>query len=205
MRVALYARVSTKEKDEKGNLRQDTEVQLVRLRAICKSRAWEWEEFAEQGISGTKSKRPELDRMMSRLGEFNGVIVLRIDRLGRSAKHLLQVIQTIRDRGLTFEAVDQGIYISPDRKEPVTNLLMVMLSGVAEFEHELISERVTDGIAHYRRNGKKWGRRSRLQERGIDPSEIMRRHGEGQSIREISQALGVGRATMHRTIKGGRA
>ena len=195
MRVALYARVSTKNKG------QDVETQFIRLREYCETKGWEWDEFREQGISGTKTARPELDRLMANLDSYAGVIVLRIDRLGRSVDHLRKVIAIIRQKGLWFEALDQGLKVNPDKNDPVTNLFMTMIEGFAEFEHELISDRVTDGIARTRRSGKHWGRKRRIDERNVSLGQIVELRAQGKSVREISQTIGIGKSTIYNILR----
>ena len=191
-RVAIYARVSTSE--------QTTENQMIRLREYCNYSKWEYEEFKDEGISGKTMNRPELQRMMSELYKFDGVAVLRLDRLGRSVINLKNLIEKIRGEGKFFIAVDQGIKISPDKNDPMSGLLLNMLAAIAEFEREIIVERVNDGLNRARLQGKRIGRPSVLSQKGISEDHIIGLKKEGKSIREISQIVGIKKGTIRNIL-----
>lgn len=191
--VGLYARVSTKDKD------QNPENQLRKLRDYCISRGWEWKEYKDYA-SGAKKERPDLNRLMNDIDNLDGVLVLRLDRFGRSLQNLLDYLKVIRSKGKFFEAIDQGLKIS-EKKDPMNDFMFAILGAAAEFERELISERVRDGISRARSEGKKLGRPAIVEKRKIDPSEILRLREEGKSIREISQILGIKRSTLHGILK----
>lgn len=193
MRVALYARVSTKDRE------QDPENQLMRLRDYCRLRGWDFIEFVDHA-SGAKTDRPALNELMCKLSMFDGILVLRLDRFGRSVSDLTLKIRQIRDMGLFFEAVDQGLRISGDERDAVSGLMYNVLASVAEFERELISDRVRDGIARARRQGKRLGRRPVAEQRGVSIEQVFALRDSGKSIREISQAVGIGRGSVHRIL-----
>ena len=193
MRVALYARVSTKDKG------QDPENQLMRLREYCRIREWDYTEYTDRA-SGADSSRPELNRLMVELPFLDGIVVLRLDRFGRSVSDLTAKLKDVHDRGKFFEALDQGLRISGDRKDAVSGLMFNMLAAVAEFERELISDRVRDGIERARRHGKRLGRIPVAEQRGVDPKKIYELSDQGRSIREIAQAVGIGRGSVHRIL-----
>ena len=134
-RVALYARVSTANQDA-GN-------QLDELRAVAARAGWEVaREYVDQGISGAKGRdaRPALDRMLqdATRREFGTVACWSLDRLGRSAKHLADVCEDMRSLGVGLYFHRQAV----DTTTPTGKLFFTVLSGVAEFERELIRERV---------------------------------------------------------------
>ena len=91
---------------------------------------------------------------MSDLDHLDGVLVLRLDRFGRSLQNLLENLNQIRSRGKIFEAIDQGLNIS-EKKDPMNDFILAILGAAAEFERELISERVRDGMARTRNENKK--------------------------------------------------
>jgi DNA invertase Pin-like site-specific DNA recombinase len=193
MRVGIYARVSTRDKD------QTPENQLIRLREYCTFRHWEWEEYVDYA-SGADATRPELNRLMLDLPKLNGILVSRLDRFGRSVSDLTMRLATIRDRGLFFEAIDQGLRLSGDKSDAVSSFTFHVLAATAEFEREIIRDRINDGIARARRHGVKIGRPRITEVRGVSPERIIELRREGRSIREIAMSVGIGRMTVHRII-----
>jgi DNA invertase Pin-like site-specific DNA recombinase len=193
MIVGLYARVSTKDKE------QNPENQLLRLREYCKTRGWDYKEYIDYA-SGAKKDRPGLKSIMSDLDNIDGILVLRLDRFGRSLQNLLENLNVIRSRGKFFEAVDQGLKIS-EKKDPMNDFMLAILGAAAEFERELISERVRDGMARARNENKKIGRPVVMEQKGVDSSRLVELKREGKSIREISQLVGIKRSTLHGILK----
>ena len=126
MIVGLYTRVSTKEKE------QNPENQLIRLREYCKNRNWDFREYVDFA-SGAKNDRPGLKSIMSDLDQIDGILVLRLDRFGRSLQNLLENLNTIRTKGKFFEAIDQGLKIS-EKKDPMNDFMLAILGAAAEFE-----------------------------------------------------------------------
>ena len=192
MMVGLYARVSTKDKE------QNPENQLIRLREYCKNRNWDFREYVDFA-SGAKNDRPGLKSIMSDLNQIDGILVLRLDRFGRSLQNLLENLNTIRTKGKFFEAIDQGLKIS-EKKDPMNDFMLASLGAAAEFERELISERVRDGMARARKENKKIGRPVVLEQKGLSMSDLSKLRQEGKSIREISQALKIKRSTVQRLL-----
>ena len=193
MIVGLYARVSTKDKE------QNPENQLLRLREYCKAREWDYKEYIDFA-SGAKKDRPGLKSIMSDLDHLDGILVLRLDRFGRPLQNLLENLNIIRSKGKFFEAIDQGLKIS-EKKDPMNDFMLAILGAAAEFERELISERVRDGMARARNEHKKIGRPVILEKKGIDISKILDLKESGKSIREISQLVGIKRSTLHGILK----
>ena len=193
MIVGLYARVSTKDKE------QNPENQLIRLMEYCKTRTWDSKEYVDFA-SGAKKDRPGLKSIMNDLDQLDGILVLRLDRFGRSLQNLLENLNIIRSNGKFFEAIDQSLKIS-EKKDPMSDFMLAILGAAAEFERELISERVRDGMARARNENKKIGRPEILEKRGIDASSIIKLRESGKSIREISQLVGIKRSTVHGILK----
>jgi putative DNA-invertase from lambdoid prophage Rac len=186
--VAIYARVSTSD--------QNCESQLRELREYIARRGWIISaEYMDTGWSGAKASRPELDRLMkdAALRRFDAVLVWKLDRFGRSVRNCLDGIESLRAHGVRFLAVSQNI--DTDESNPTARLLLHILASVAEFERELIRERVRAGIKSAKHKGKQLGRKRVV----FDRSKAIAMHQAGTSIREIAAQLGVGVGTIHRT------
>lgn len=179
-RAAIYARVSTKE--------QSTEAQVAQLTAYCQARGWtDVAVFRDEGISGVRDNRPELDRLRQRMmaGEFSAVVVSKMDRLGRSLGMILRFWDEADAAGVRVIVIDQGI----DTSTPAGRLQRNMLAALAEFERELILERTRAGIARARALGKKFGAPRRISESVA--REVRARRERGESLRMISQRMNI--------------
>ena len=188
MKVGLYARVSTKDKE------QHPENQLIKLRQYCKSKDWNFKEYTDHA-SGAKKDRPGLKSIMSDLDKLDGILVLRLDRFGRSLQNLLDNLNQIRSQGKFFEAIDQGLRIS-EKKDPMNDFMLAILGAAAEFERELISERVKDGMERARRQGKLIGRGRSKRTKNME-KKILDLKAQGESIRMIAQKCNIPRSTVH--------
>ena len=187
--VAIYARVSTAD--------QNCGLQLSELREYCQRRGWHvCGEYVDSGWSGAKASRPELDRLMrdASLRRFDAVLVWKLDRFGRSVRHCLDGIESLRAQGVRFLAVSQNI--DTDESNPTARLLLHILASVAEFERELIRERVRAGIRGARHRGKQLGRKRVV----FDRTKAAEMHQSGATVREIAEALQVGKGTIHRFL-----
>jgi len=140
MKAAIYCRVST---DNKG---QTLGQQEIPLKDICIKEGWDFEVFYEKA-SGSKDSRPELDRMMQdiRKRKLDAVMVTKLDRLGRSLKHLLQVIEELNNRKIRFVCLNMGV----DTTTSQGRFFFQILGAAAEFERALIRERIKDKIDYY--------------------------------------------------------
>ena len=149
MRVALYVRNSTNEE------RQNPETQLKPLREKCEREGWEYTIFQEFA-SGSKESRPELDKMLKRirLKEFDAVMVWRLDRLGRSLKHLLQLVEEMKKKDVKFISLTEGFDTTTSHGE----LFFSIAGAFAQFERRLIQERVNAGLTRAKAEGKVLGR-----------------------------------------------
>lgn len=188
MKVGLYARVSTKDKE------QNPENQLIKLRQYCKAKDWNFKEYTDHA-SGAKKDRPGLKSIMSDLDKLDGILVLRLDRFGRSLQNLLDNLNQIRSHGKFFEAIDQGLKIS-EKKDPMNDFMLAILGAAAEFERELISERVKDGMERARRQGKLIGRGRSKRTKNME-KKILDLKAQGESIRMIAQKCNIPRSTVH--------
>src|ERR1700687_3580349 len=151
MRAAIYARVST------ANNGQDPTMQTRELQEYCERRGWTVAgEYVDIGISGTKEKRPELDRLMTdaHRGRFDAVVVWKFDRFARSVSHLLKALETFKALGVEFVSFSEQM----DTSTPAGKMVFTVLGAVAELERSLIVERVRSGLRNARAKGKTLGR-----------------------------------------------
>jgi len=147
MKAAIYARVSTQD--------QTTEQQVVNCRKYCESKEWEYDVF-EDYISGAKTARTQLDRMLQRMrqGEFNAIIVWKLDRLGRSTIHLLQLLEEFRNRNITLVVTTMGL----NTEKPEGRFFFTVIAAFAELEREFIKARVKASMDTKREKGIRLGR-----------------------------------------------
>jgi len=153
-RAAIYARVST------ANNSQDPRVQTRELQDYCPRRGWTLaDEYVDIGISGTKEKRPQLDRLMADAHKrrFDVVVVWKFDRFARSVSHLLRALETFQALGIEFVSLTEGV----DTTTPAGKMVFTVLGAVAELERSLIVERVKAGLRNAKAKGKRLGRRAR--------------------------------------------
>lgn len=189
LKAVIYARVSTSD--------QNCEMQVRELREYAQRRGWHVDaEYLDTGWSGAKASRPELDRLMhdASLRRFDAVLVWKLDRFGRSVRHCLDGIAALKGQGVRFLAVSQSI--DTDESNPTARLLLHILASVAEFERELIRERVRAGVKSAKHKGKQLGRRRVV----FDRSRASEMYQGGASVREIAATLQVGRGTVHRFL-----
>src|ERR1700722_17095810 len=143
MRAAIYARVST------ANNGQDPRVQTRELGEFCERRGWALlPEYVDVGISGTKEKRPALDRLIADAHKrrFDVVVVWRFDRFARSVSHLLRALETFQTLGIEFVSLSEQL----DTSTPTGRLVFTVLAAVAELERSLIVEKVKAGLRNAR-------------------------------------------------------
>src|SRR5579859_1092367 len=188
-RVAVYARVST------TNHGQDTALQTRELKEYIERRGWQLAgEYVDIGISGTKEKRPELDRLMidAHKRRFEVVCVWRFDRFARSVSHLLRALETFKSLGIEFVSFSEQM----DTSTPSGKMVFTVLGAVAELERSLIVERVRAGLRNARAKGKKLGRPRAL----VDAAKISHLRSQGRTVREIADELGISRSLVHKTL-----
>jgi DNA invertase Pin-like site-specific DNA recombinase len=186
-RVALYARVSTRNKD------QDPETQLVALREFAGHRGFEvFDEYTDIGISGSKERRPELGRMMkdARGRRFDAVLVARFDRFARSTRHLVIALEEFDALGIDFISLSESV----DTSTPMGKMVFTVIGAVAELERSLIRERVVMGLGRARKAGRRLGR----PPVHVDAVKVAKLRSQGCSWREITESLGVSKGTAQR-------
>ena len=149
LKIGLYARVSKEE--------QNIETQMVALRDYCQRNNYEMiEEYLDNGISGATDSRPAFNKMLEdmRTGKINCVLVYKLDRIGRSLQHLLNLFEEFKNRGIEFISLTQNINTSTPEGKMFLRMLMVL----AEYERELIISRINSGLDRVRAEGKTLGR-----------------------------------------------
>ena len=153
-------------------------------------------EYVDVGISGTKEKRPELDRMLTDAHprRFDAVVVWKFDRFARSVSHLLRALETFRALGIEFVSLSEQV----DTSTPMGKMVFTVLGAVAELERSLIVERVKAGLRNARAKGKRLGRPPLVVDRG----RIARLRTQGRSWREITTETGISKGTAQRALSG---
>jgi DNA invertase Pin-like site-specific DNA recombinase len=188
LQVALYARVSTDG--------QDPEVQLQALRAHAAHRGWEIiETFVDHGVSGRLERRPALDRMIKTawVGQFQIIVVQRLDRLGRSLKHLVTLLSELQEKGVAVVSLKEQL----DFSSSTGRLLFHVIAALAEFETALIADRVRAGLDRARMRGVRLGRPIAQAK----PDEVAVLKQQGLSVPEIAKSLRCSRSTIKRRLR----
>jgi DNA invertase Pin-like site-specific DNA recombinase len=186
MRAAIYARVST-------NNGQDPHMQLRELREYCQRRGMEIAgEYVDAGVSGAKERRPQLDALLvaCRKRRVDAVVVYRYDRFARSLRQLVNALEEFRSLGIEFISLHEGV----DTSTPNGRLVFGIFASIAEFERELIRDRVKSGIAAARSKGKKLGR-PRVS---VDAARIATLRDSGASWNTVTRQLGLSAGTAKR-------
>jgi DNA invertase Pin-like site-specific DNA recombinase len=191
MNAGLYARISTRDKG------QDPEMQLVELREFAAKRGWQVAgEFVDIGVSGAKDSRPQLDAMMklAKGRKLDVIAVWKLDRFGRSLRHLVDALAELNAVGCAFVSLRDNL----DLSTPAGRMMFHVIGAMAEFERELIRERVKAGLAHARAKGQRLGRPEIRRDRDRDAKIIRQRRADGDSYGEIAEALGRSKADVYR-------
>jgi DNA invertase Pin-like site-specific DNA recombinase len=188
-KVAIYARVSTD--------KQAADMQLTELRSYVKRSKWGiYKEFIDHGYSGTSVKRPGFAGMMAaaQKKKFDILLVWKLDRLSRSLKDLITTLDELSSLGIDFISYDNQM----DTSTPSGKLLFSLIGAMAEFEREIIRERVKAGLENARRKGKTLGR-PRM------PGKLRQKafglHKSGISNRKIGKKLGIAESTVRNWLK----
>ena len=188
-RVALYARVSTMNG-------QEPETQLRELREYAQHRKFTIVgEYVDRGISGSRDNRPQLDLLMvdCRRRRVDAVLVYRYDRFARSLRHLVNALDEFRTLGIDFVSLHEGV----DTSTANGRLIFGIFASIAEFERELIRDRVRSGLARARAQGKRIGR----PRASLDLKCLAKLRSDGWGWNRIAHELGVGPATVLRAAE----
>jgi DNA invertase Pin-like site-specific DNA recombinase len=186
-RAALYLRVST--------LDQHPETQAHDLRQLAEQRGLTIvEEFVDHGVSGTRARRPGLDRLLAdaRRGRFDVVAVWSCDRLARSTRHLLEVLDELRRLNIEFVSFRENL----DTGGALGHALLIIIAAISELERSLIIERVRAGMRRARLEGRRLGRKPL----DLDRAAISRDRERGRSLGELARTYRVSRTTIRRVL-----
>jgi putative DNA-invertase from lambdoid prophage Rac len=193
MKAAIYARVSTTD--------QTNTIQIRELKEYVERRGWNVAGIYQDQMSGKTASRPGLNQLLAdaRLRKFDAVLVWKLDRFGRSLVNCVGAIQELQALGIRFIAISQGL--DTDKSNPTSQLLMHILAAVAQFERELIHERVSSGMRAAKMHGTKSGNSIGRPRRVFDRQEVVRLRAEGLSIANISRQMSIGIGTVARVLK----
>ena len=186
-RAALYMRVSTVD--------QHPETQLLDLRQLAAQRGFEIVAEYTDRISGVKARRPGLDQMMreARRGRFDVLLVWACDRIARSTRHFLEVLDELNRLNIEFVSFREQI----DTGGPLGRAIVVIIGAIAELERNLIVERVRAGMRRARLEGRSIGRPS-LE---LDRTAIVRDRQHGHSLGQLAKSYAVSRTTIYRVLQ----
>ena len=177
-----YARVSTDD--------QNPALQLTALKkAGCRT------VFKDEGISGATTKRPALARCLKKLEGGDTLIVWKLDRLGRSLRDLITMLDDFKQRGIKFRSLTESI----DTESPTGRAMWQMIGVLAELERSLILERTRAGVTAAKRRGVKFGRTPKLTATQI--AHARQQVEGGKTVNEVAALLRVGRSTLYRAFE----
>ena len=187
-KAALYVRVSTPD--------QHVESQSYDLRQLAAQRGFEVvHEYEDRGISGTKARRPGLDALMAdaRRKKFSVVLVAAFDRIARSTRNFLQIIDELDSMGIEFISRREGVATG----DAMGRLFMTIISAIAELERSLVAERVKSGMRRAKAEGKVIGR-ARLD---VDREQVVSDRRSGMSLTQVAKKHCISRASVCRLMK----
>jgi len=179
-KVIGYARVST--------VGQSLDVQIDQLQSAGV------EKIFQEKISGVKKDRPELQSMIDYVRDGDTVVITKLDRIARSTKHLLEIAEELQDKGVVFKVLN----INLDTSTPTGKLMLTMLSGIAQFEREMMLERQAEGIAKAKSQGRYKGRKPTARAKA---DEVIKLADQGMKRRDIAEKLEIGVASVYRILK----
>ncbi|MGH9716089.1 MAG: recombinase family protein, partial [Candidatus Acidiferrales bacterium] len=168
------------------------DMQLRELREYCQRRGWDLaDEYVDAGVSGSKEQRPGLNRLFvdCRKRRVDAVVVYRYDRFARSLRQLVNALEDFRALGIEFVSLHESV----DSSTANGRLVFGIFASIAEFERELIRERVRSGLAVARARGKRIGR----PRKAVDAERIAQLRAGGASWRTIARDMGLSLGTVH--------
>ena len=192
--AAIYVRVSTAD--------QHVENQLYDLRELASRRSFEVVKvYQDCGVSGRRARRPGLDALMSdaRQHKFEVVLVAAFDRMARSTRHFLQVVDELDSLGIAFISRREGI--NTDDHNPMGRLFLTIIGSIAELEGDLIRERVLAGMRRAKLDGVRIGRAPM----DLDRAAIVRDRLSGMTLTAVARKWGISRSLVCKLVKRSRA
>jgi DNA invertase Pin-like site-specific DNA recombinase len=180
MAIIGYARVSTED--------QHLDAQLEQLHQVgCKK-------IYKEKASGVKVDRPQLAAMLDYVREGDMVVACKLDRIARSTKHLLEIVESLESKGVSFRVLN----INLDTSSPTGKLMLTMLGAIATFEREMMLERQREGIAKAKEKGKYKGRKPTAREKA---GQVVKLIAEGRTKDAVAKELGIGVASVYRIVR----
>jgi DNA invertase Pin-like site-specific DNA recombinase len=189
--AAIYVRVSTAD--------QHVESQLYDLREMARQRGFEVvKEYRDAGVSGRRARRPGLDALIAdaRRKQFSVVLVAAFDRVARSVKHFLQIMDAFDNLGIVFISRRENV----DTSGPMGRLFLTLIGSIAELESDLIRERVLAGMRRARLDGVRIGRAPM----NLDRAAIVRDRLNGMSLTKVAEKWGVSGSLVCKLVKRSR-
>jgi len=188
-RAALYLRVSTVD--------QHPETQLHDLRGLAAQRGFEIVEEYTDRISGVKAKRPGLDQLMAdaRHRKFDVLLVWAFDRIARSVRHFLEVLDELNRLEIEFVSFRENV----DTGGPLGRAMIIIIGAISELERNLIIERVRAGMRRARLEGRRLGR----PPLSVNRDDLLRDRARGQSLTQLAKTYRISRASVVRLLKPG--
>ena len=180
-----------------GYARISTHLQNLDLQKDALAKAGCEKTFVDE-VSGAKAARPGLDQAMEMLREGDSLVVWRLDRLGRSLKHLIELVGQFDERKIGLKSLQESI----DTSSSGGKLIFHMFGALAEFEHNLIQERTRPGLMAARARGRTGGRPRKLDEKQRKVVIQLYRERE-QSVDEICRAMGISKQTLYSYVQAG--
>jgi DNA invertase Pin-like site-specific DNA recombinase len=186
-RAVIYTRVSTPD--------QNVETQLLDLRQMAAARGYEIVREYTDKISGSKAKRPGLDALLSdaRRNRFDVVMVWAFDRIARSVRHFLEVLDEFNHLNIEFNSFREQV----DTGGPLGRALIVIIGAISELERCIIIERVRAGMRRARLEGRQIGR-ARLD---VNREQVIQDRRSGMSLTQVAKKHGISRASVCRLVK----
>ena len=187
-KASIYCRISSPD--------QHIETQLYDLRKLAAQRGFEiTREYCDRGISGSKARRPGLDAMMAdaKRGEFSVVLVAAFDRIARSTKNFLEIIDELNSVNIEFVSAREAI----DTSGPMGRMFLTMVGSIAELERSLIVERIKAGMRRAKIEGRRLGRAPL----DVDRNALVRDRLAGMSLTDVAKKYGISRASVVRVVR----
>lgn len=182
-----------------GYIRVSTAGQDLALQEDAMTAAGVEKTFTDHGVSGSKASRPGLDAALDYLREGDTLVVYRLDRLGRSTKNVLELLDTLAARGIRFRSINEAI----DTSGPMGAFFLTVLSAFAQLERDVIRERTSAGLAAARARGRTGGRPPALT--GKQHAMVRSLYdARGTTVAEIATTMGVSEQTVYRSLRGSR-
>lgn len=180
MAIIGYARVSTTD--------QDLTAQLQQLQVVGCDKVY------QEHVSGAKVDRPELAAMLDYARQGDTVVVCKLDRIARSTAHLLEIVEGLQAKGITFKVLN----IDLDTSTATGKLMLTMLGAVATFEREMMLERQKEGIAQAKQAGAYKGRKPTAKAQAVKVMELL---SQGKTKQAVADTLKIGVASVYRIVK----